>query len=83
MYLRINILLKIQKVERAKKELKAFQKVRVPVGKQITATLEILCKDLAFYDESISDWHLEKGAYQIYVGNASNNIATTLEVELK
>lgn len=67
------------KVERALKELKGFKKVNVKKGEKESVTITIKSKDLAFYDESASDWNLEKGEYEIYVGNASNNIYETLK----
>lgn len=70
-------------VERALKELKAFEKVLLKKGESKTLTLIINTNDLAFYDESISDWNLEKGAYKVYVGNASNNITKTLKFEIE
>lgn len=71
------------KVERAQKELKAFKKVHLEQGEKATIELSIKCSDLAFYDESISEWNLEKGNYQIYVGNASNNILKKLKIDIK
>jgi beta-glucosidase len=71
------------KVERAMKELKAFQKVTVSSGDKKAVKLIIDVDDLAFYDESISDWNLEKGTYEIYVGNASDNISETLKITIK
>ena len=52
------------KVKRAVKELKGFKKVDI--------SIEV--NKLAFYDETISNWNIEKGDYIIYIGNASDNI---------
>lgn len=68
------------KVVRALKELKGFQKVFVEKGKSTEIKILIKCSDLSFYDESISNWSLEKGEYVIYIGNASNNITTIKKV---
>jgi len=38
---------------------------------------------VAFYDESISNWNIENGDYEIYVGNASNNISKKLKITVK
>ena len=43
-------------------------------GIKSNINIEIPVNSLAFYDETISDWNLEKGDYIIYVGNAANNI---------
>ena len=71
------------KVVRAMKELKGFQKVFVEKGKSKEIKIIIKCSDLAFYDESISNWSLERGEYVMYIGNASNNITTIKKVSIK
>ena len=71
------------KVTRALKELKGFQKVFVEKGTSIPIEITIKSSDLAFYDEAISDWNLEKGNYIIYVGNASNNITSKIKIAIK
>ena len=38
--------------------------------------------DLKYYEESISNWRLEKGEYMIYVGNASDNIVKKLKISI-
>ena len=70
------------KVERAEKELKAFQKIHLTSGKNASVQLSIDVNDLAFYDESISDWNLENGDYLIYVGTASNKIDKTVKINI-
>jgi beta-glucosidase len=71
------------KVERAVKELKEFQKVYVKKGSIEMAELSINVDTLAFYDESISGWNLEKGDYIIYIGNAADNITQKLKITIK
>ncbi|GAA4892159.1 glycoside hydrolase family 3 C-terminal domain-containing protein [Flaviramulus aquimarinus] len=70
-------------VKRALKELKGFQKVKLKSGEDSIVNINIPANTLAFYDESISDWNLEKGDYIIHVGNASNNISKTIIITLK
>ncbi|RXP64589.1 glycosyl hydrolase [Lutibacter sp. HS1-25] len=71
------------KVERALKELKGFKKIMVKKGESETVEISINVNDLAFYDETISDWNLEKGGYVIYVGNASNNISKEIKISIQ
>ena len=47
-----------------------------------TVEISINVNDLVFYDESISDWNLEKGVYVIYVGNAANNISKEIKMNI-
>jgi beta-glucosidase len=49
--------------------------------KNISVSIDVT--KLAFYDESISDWNLEKGTYIIYVGNASDVIFNKIKIEVQ
>jgi len=71
------------KVKRALKELKGFKKVSVEKGEEIKVSIPIDIKTLAYYDESISGWNIEKGEYDIYVGNASDKILKKLSVTIR
>ncbi|WP_298422691.1 glycoside hydrolase family 3 C-terminal domain-containing protein [uncultured Kordia sp.] len=71
------------KVKRAIKELKGFSKVYLKSGETQKVSITIDVNKLAFYDESISDWNIEEGGYEIYVGNASNNISKKLKITVK
>lgn len=70
------------KVERALKELKAFEKVELNKGEAQFVSLSIEVDKLVFYDESISDWNLEKGKYILYLGTASNQIIEELKITI-
>lgn len=70
-------------VKRALKELKGFSKVFLKSGETQTVSITIDVDKLAFYDESISDWNIEEGGYEIYIGNASNNISKKLKITVK
>tara|TARA_R110001583_G_scaffold17310_5_gene70161 strand:+ start:7313 stop:9562 length:2250 start_codon:yes stop_codon:yes gene_type:complete len=71
------------KVKRALKELKGFQKVKLIKGETNEVEVVINAKDVSFYDESISDWNLEKGTYIVYVGNASNSISEKIKIKIE
>lgn len=71
------------KVDRAVKELKSFSKVFVPAGETLEVTLPVDVDQLAFYDESIHGWNLEKGDYVLFIGNASDNIVQKLKVSVE
>jgi len=69
-------------VVRPEKELKAFQKIylKPQETKQVSF---MLGKDaFSFFSEKEMDWKLEPGRFQIKVGNASNHISLTTEVQL-
>ena len=71
------------KVSRAEKELKGFEKVEVKKGENGTFKISIDTNSLSFYDESISNWNLEKGDYMIYIGNSSSNISKKIKISIQ
>ncbi|MEL7193070.1 MAG: glycoside hydrolase family 3 C-terminal domain-containing protein [Bacteroidota bacterium] len=71
------------KVERAKKELKGFQKVLLEKGESRTIEIRMDVESLAYYDETTAGWVLEKGNYEVYVGNASNNIEQVIKIKVE
>ena len=70
-------------VLRALKELKGFKKTYLRAGNQTSEIITINVSDLSFYDESISNWNLEKGSYIIYVGNASDGVSEQINIKVK
>ena len=68
------------KVKRALKELKGFEKVELPKVTSKKISIDIPINTLAFYDESRSEWNLEKGTYVLFVGNASDNISKEIKI---
>lgn len=70
------------KVKRAVKELKGFQKVYLKKGEEKKVSIKIDVKKLAFYNEEISDWEIEKGDYIIYVGNSSKHISKKFKISI-
>ena len=71
------------KVKRAIKELKGFKKIFIKKGNTQTFEISINVRELAYYDELLSDWKLEKGNYIVYVGNASNNISHKIKISIQ
>ncbi|HEY6360981.1 MAG TPA: glycoside hydrolase family 3 C-terminal domain-containing protein [Vicinamibacterales bacterium] len=58
------------KVERARKELKAFTKVALAPGETRTVRLAVPAASLAYYDEK-NGWIVEPGDYEVIVGRHS------------
>ncbi|HLP51149.1 MAG TPA: glycoside hydrolase family 3 C-terminal domain-containing protein [Chitinophagales bacterium] len=61
------------KVDVPEKLLRAFQKVYLQPGEEKTVELTIPVKDLAYYDEATKSWIVEKGKYEVLVGNSSRD----------
>ncbi|NNK81855.1 MAG: glycosyl hydrolase [Flavobacteriaceae bacterium] len=68
------------KVKRALKELKGFDKIKLQSGEETISNIKIPVNSLAFYNETFSDWEVEKGEYIVYIGNASDNILKELKI---
>lgn len=71
------------KVKRALKELKGFYKITLSKGESQKVNISIDASKLAYYNETISDWTLEKGDYIVYVGNASDNIIEKIKIKIE
>ena len=69
--------------EKAKKILVAFAKTKIlaPNESEILS-LFFDINDLAVYDEELSAWHIEKGEYEVYLGNSSDNLTLVSRVNL-
>ena len=70
------------KVKRAIKELKGFKKTHLKIGKEQMNSITIPVNTLKYYDETISDWNLEKGKYLIYIGTSSDKIHKKLKLSI-
>ena len=69
-------------IRRPYKELKAFRKVPVAPGQTTDVTLSLDKSAFAFYDPSTAMWTVEPGKFEILVGNASDNITSTLPLNI-
>ena len=58
------------KVERPRKELKAFEKIELQAGETKVVKLSIKKEELAYYDEGEKRFIIEEGEYQLYVGKS-------------
>ena len=70
------------KVERAEKELEAFERVALKAGETKNVTLEFPLSELAHWDNETNGWVLEPGKIEILVGSASNDIRQNIQTEI-
>lgn len=70
------------KVERAEKELEAFERVALKAGETKKVTLEFPVSELAHWDNETNGWVLEPGKIEILVGSASNDIRQSIQTEI-
>ena len=59
------------KVERQKKLLKGFEKVRIPAGETVDITISVPFEELRYYDIVEKQWVLEAGNYTFMIGSNS------------
>lgn len=64
-------------------ELKGFEKVNLKPGQKSKFRISIPLNDLAWYNEKISDWQIEKGDYKVMVGSSSRDIRLKREFEIR
>lgn len=70
-------------VDRPIKELKGFEKVFVKAGKKAQVKFQLFLKDsVSFFDEYHDKWSVEKGKYEVQVGQSSDDIELIQEFNL-
>jgi beta-glucosidase len=67
---------------RPDKELKDFQKIYLKAGEEKKISFTFSGRDFAFYDDSIMDWKVEAGDFELLVGSSSQDIRLTSKFEL-
>jgi len=56
------------------KQLKGFQKVLLPPGQTQHVTFTLNARDLSYWDTRANDWVVQRGTYQVMVGNSSRDL---------
>lgn len=69
-------------VMRPVKELKAFHKAELLGGESKQIEIQLPVKNWAFYDESIKNWKLESGKFNILVGTSSDDIKHKVSINV-
>jgi beta-glucosidase len=67
---------------RPEKELKAFKKVWLEPGVSAQIVLRLPSSAFEYYDDRVNKWVLEKGEFEIMVGNSSRNIQFLQKIQL-
>jgi beta-glucosidase len=71
----------ISSVDRPLKELKDFKKVKLEPSEKRSIKFKIEPEDLAFFDESSSEWKIEIGKFKVLIGSSSRDIHLESEFE--
>jgi beta-glucosidase len=67
-------------VIRPRKELKGFEKVRLAPGESGAVTFDLNQRAFAFWDESLGEWRVESGSFELLVGASSRDIRLTTTI---
>ena len=70
-------------VTRPVKELKAFEKVMLNAGESKVVELELAKDAFAFWNPETKEWTINKGEFDIYIGESSKDISAIKTVEMK
>lgn len=62
------------KIDRAKKELKCFDKIFLKSGEETKVKMKLDKEDFAYYDETLRYWKVDAVMYEILVGSSSRGI---------
>ncbi|MEL6556926.1 MAG: fibronectin type III-like domain-contianing protein [Bacteroidota bacterium] len=62
-------------IDRPKKLLKGFQKVKLEPGQSKRIRFSVSASDLAWYNEDVKKWEVEKMDYELFIGSSSANSA--------
>ena len=70
-------------VFRPVRELKGFEKVALAPGEEKTVHFTLDKRAFAYWNETIHDWHVETGFFQIQIGRSSRDIALSAKVSVE
>ncbi|MBI9015209.1 MAG: glycoside hydrolase family 3 C-terminal domain-containing protein [Clostridiales bacterium] len=59
---------------KANKELRAFDKVYLEPDEEKQITFSLNKRSFAYYNTTISDWHVDSGLYDVQIGSSSRDI---------
>jgi beta-glucosidase len=71
------------KVVRPRIELKGFKKVRLAPGEKQKVTIVLDERSFAYWDAGANEWHWDAGSFVVAVGDSSENMPLTANIELK
>jgi beta-glucosidase len=70
-------------VIRPDKELKAFTKVALAPGEEKTVRLTLNKRSFAYYNDSLHDWSVNPGKFDLLIGNSARNLPLKITVEIE
>lgn len=71
------------KIARPEKELRAFAKLALDPGEEKKVSFQLTRRDFAYYDESLHDWTVNPGKFDLLVGRSSRDLPLRVTVEVE
>ncbi len=65
------------------RELKGFEKIALAPGEKKTVTFKLCKRAFAYWNEIISDWHVETGEFIIQICRSSRDVALQASINVK
>ena len=70
------------RVARPEKELKGFAKTFLKAGESKRVTVTLNERSFAYYNVNLKKWHIENGAFEIWVGASSRDIRLKVQLSI-
>jgi beta-glucosidase len=66
-------------VERPLKELKGYKKINLQAGEKAMVNFHLNDRSFSFFDETLDDWVIEPGEFEILLGSSSKDIRQSVK----
>ena len=70
-------------MERARQELKGFQRIAIQPNETKTVALTVKAEDLAYWDEKQNKWVVEEDQVKVMVGASSADVRLEKTIEVR
>lgn len=73
----------ISKFKRPIRELKAFKKIFIKAGEEVSVNMKLTKDAFSYYDTGKDQWVIEPGDFTLYIGSSSRNLPLTIELAVE
>jgi beta-glucosidase len=71
------------KIARPDKELKAFAKIALDPDEEKKVSFQLTRRDFAYYDESLHEWTVSPGKFDVLLGGSSRDLPLRVTIEVE
>lgn len=65
------------------KQLRGFRRIHLEAGQKTTVTFALAARDLAYWDVSTHDWHVQDGTFTVAVGSSSADVRAQQSLKIE